>query len=131
MNCLILILTFQATKKDRLINDITKFFEEIGGNVVRIATFGTETSKAAIQTATRGLGYEPELGTYLSSLVPVDRGQVRDLQSCFFGNEEKELKAVENFRSEMSSYSDIWAVAQSIEGMISPSWNSRSGHSYY
>ena len=110
---------FQATKKDRLINDITKFFEEIGGNVVRIATFGTETSKAAIQTATRGLGYEPELGTYLSSLVPVDRGQVRDLHSCYYGNAEKEQEAVSTFKTEMKNYPDIWEVAQSIEGMIS------------
>ena len=93
------------------------FFEQIGGSVVRIATFGTETSKAAIQTATRGLGYEPELGTYLSSLVPVDRGQVRSLQVCFNGNEDH--KIVDNFRAEMSSYSDIWKVAQSIEGLIS------------
>lgn len=108
---------FQSTKKDRIIADVTKFFEQIGGSVVRIATFGTETSKAAIQTATRGLGYEPELGTYLSSLVPVDRGQVRSLQVCFNGNEDH--KIVDNFRAEMSSYSDIWKVAQSIEGLIS------------
>ncbi|MCK9482737.1 MAG: PHP domain-containing protein, partial [Bacteroidia bacterium] len=110
---------FQASKKDRIINDITEFFESLGGNVVRIATFGTETSKAAIQTATRGLGYEPELGTYLSSLVPVDRGQVRDLKSCFYGNEEKEQDPSPGFRSEMSSYQDIWKVALGIEGLIS------------
>ncbi len=110
---------FQATKKDRIIQDVSDFFEEIGGNVVRIATFGTETSKAAIQTASRGLGYEAEVGTYLSSLVPVDRGQVRSLQDCYHGNEEKGFSVVESFRAEMSSYSDIWTVAQSIEGLIS------------
>jgi len=110
---------FQSTKKDRIISDITKYFETIGGNVVRIATFGTETSKAAIQTACRGLGYEPELGTYLSSLVPIDRGQVRGLRDCFNGNEEKGWDPATNFASEMRSYPDIWAVAQKIEGLIS------------
>lgn len=110
---------FQATKKDRIISDITKYFESLGGSVVRIATFGTETSKASIQTACRGLGYEPELGTYLSSLVPVDRGQVRSLKECFYGNEEKGIEPVQNFCSEMRSYSDIWEVAQNIEGLIS------------
>jgi DNA polymerase-3 subunit alpha len=110
---------FQATKKDRIIQDITNYFEKINGNVVRIATFGTETSKAAIQTASRGLGYESEIGTYLSSLVPVDRGQVRSLNECYSGNEEKDFKPVPQFVSEMNSYADIWKVAESIEGLIS------------
>lgn len=110
---------FQSTKKDRIISDITKYFEGLGGNVVRIATFGTETSKAAIQTSARGLGYDPDIGTYLSSLVAIDRGQVRSLHDCFYGNEEKGWEPIANFRSEMRSYSDIWAVAQSIEGLIS------------
>ena len=110
---------FQSTKKDRIISDITKYFETIGGNVFRIATFGTETSKAALQTACRGLGYDPETGTYLSSLIPVDRGQVRGLKECYFGNEEKGWSASETFVKEMKNYPDVWEVAQKIEGLIS------------
>ena len=110
---------FQSTKKDRIITDITKYFESLGGNVCRIATFGTETSKAALQTACRGLGYEPEIGTYLSSLVPVDRGQVRCLSDCYNGNEEKGWSVSEIFVKEMNNYSDVWEVAQQIEGLIS------------
>lgn len=110
---------FQSTKKDRIITDITKYFESLGGNVCRIATFGTETSKAALQTACRGLGYEPEIGTYLSSLIPVDRGQVRGLADCYNGNEEKGWNPSETFVKEMDNYSDVWEVAQQIEGLIS------------
>lgn len=110
---------FQSTKKDRIIADITKYFESLGGNVVRIATFGTETSKAALQTACRGLGLEPEIGTYLSSLVPVDRGQVRGLKDCYYGNEDKDWSPIETFIKEMDTYSDVWEIAQQIEGLIS------------
>ena len=70
-------------------------------------------------TAVRGLGYEPELGTYLSSLIPIDRGKVRDLKSCYFGNEEKGWSPVSTFVTEMGNYPDVWEVAQGIEGLIS------------
>ena len=63
----------QASKREKFIEAVRKYFESIGGELTSVATFGTETSKAALQTACRGLGYEPELGTYLSSLIPIDR----------------------------------------------------------
>lgn len=111
---------FQSTKKDLIIDKIAEYFGKLGGSVYRIATFGTETSKAAIQTATRGLGYDQEIGTYLSSLIPIDRGAVRSLNETFCGNEEKGWKPVSAFVTEMSTaYSDIWEVAKNIEGLIS------------
>ena len=116
---------FQATKKDRIISDITKFFEDIGGNVVRIATFGTETSKAAIHSACRGLGYDQETGMYLSSLIPVDRGQVRSLDKCYNGDDEKD--PVTQFVTEMKNYKDVWEVARNIEGLISRRGSHASG----
>lgn len=112
-------LDSQASKRDRFISAIKTFFESIGGQVVSVCTYGTETSKAALQTAARGLGYEPELGTYLSSLIPIDRGFVRTLSQCFYGDEEKGFKPVNQFVTEMSIYKDIWEVAKGIEGLIS------------
>ena len=76
-----------------------------------MATFGTETSKAALQTACRGLGYEPELGTYLSSLIPIDRGFVRSLSQCYNGDEEKGYAPVTQFIAEMKKHEDVWRVA--------------------
>ena len=72
-----------------------------------------------MQTACRGLGYEPELGTYLSSMIPVDRGFVRSLSQCYYGDEEKDYKPIPQFITEMNNRPDIWNVAKSIEGLIS------------
>lgn len=112
-------LDSQASKRERFIAAIKKFFKSIGGQVVSVCTYGTETSKAALQTAARGLGYEPELGTYLSSLVPIDRGFVRSLSQCYYGDEEKDYKPVKQFVTEMTIHKDIWEVAKGIEGLIS------------
>ena len=109
----------QASKREFFIKEVEKYFVSIGGELTAVATFGTETSKAALVTAVRGLGYEPELGTYLSSLIPIDRGKVRDLKSCYFGNEEKGWPPVSTFVAEMDNYPDVWEVAQGIEGLIS------------
>ena len=109
----------QASKREFFIKEVEKYFVSIGGELTAVATFGTETSKAALVTAVRGLGYEPELGTYLSSLIPIDRGKVRDLKSCYFGNEEKGWPPVYTFVAEMDNYPDVWEVAQGIEGLIS------------
>ena len=109
----------QASKREKCIDGIKRYIESIGGELTAVATFGTETAKAALNTAVRGLGYEPELGSYLSSLVPADRGFVRELNWCYYGNEEKGFAPIAQFVKEMNTYPDIWEVARSIEGLIS------------
>ena len=112
-------LDSQASKRERFIAAIKTFFGSIGGQVISVCTYGTETSKAALLTAARGLGYEPELGTYLSSLIPIDRGFVRTLSQCYYGDEEKGYKPIKQFITEMNIHKDIWEVARGIEGLIS------------
>lgn len=109
----------QASKRERFIEAVRRYFESIGGELTSVATFGTETSKAALQTAARGLGYEPELGSFLSSLIPIDRGFVRSLQQCYYGDEEKGYQPILQFIAEMGKHEDIWNVAKNIEGLIS------------
>ena len=109
----------QASKRERFIEAVRRYFESIGGELTSVATFGTETSKAALQTAARGLGYEPELGSFLSSLIPIDRGFVRSLQQCYYGDEEKGYQPIPQFIAEMGKHEDIWNVARNIEGLIS------------
>ena len=109
----------QASKRERFIEAVRCYFESIGGELTSVATFGTETSKAALQTAARGLGYEPELGSFLSSLIPIDRGFVRSLQQCYYGDEEKGYQPIPQFIAEMGKHEDIWNVARNIEGLIS------------
>lgn len=108
----------QASKKQRVFEALEKYFKSIGGGIYHIATFGTETAKAAIQTAARGLGYDSDLGLYISSLVPIDRGKVRTLKQCYYGDEEKGFNPIPQFIALMSQYPDIWEVAQKVEGTI-------------
>lgn len=112
-------IDFEASKRKKVVKAIKDYFVSIGGELVPVCTFGTETSKAALQTAARGLGYEPEIGTYLSSLVPIDRGFVRSLSQCYYGDEEKQYNPIPQFVNEMEKYADVWKVAQGIEGLIS------------
>ena len=96
-------------------------FREIYGRdrVSNVATFGTEKSKSAIQTAARGLGIDIDIAAYISSLVPSDRGTPRTLTQCFYGDKEAGFEPVKQFVVEMTNnYPEIWEVAQKIEGLI-------------
>ena len=85
--------------------------------VANVATFGTEKSKSAIQTAARGLGLDNDVSLYISSLIPSDRGQTRTLKQCYYGDEENDFAPVALFVQEMKANPELWAVAQRIEGL--------------
>ena len=84
--------------------------------VSNVATFGTEKSKSAIQTAARGLGIDVDIATYIASLIPADRGQLRSLRQCYYGDEE--YPAIPLFIQQMNEYPELWEVAQKIEGLV-------------
>lgn len=108
----------QGNRRTRITKALKKFFGEM--QVVNVCTFGTEKSKSAIQTACRGLGIDVDIASYLSSMVPSERGFLWSLHDCFYGNEEEGRKPIANFVKEMSGpYAEVWNVAQNIEGLIS------------
>ena len=86
--------------------------------VANVATFGTEGSKSAIQTAARGLGIDNDISLYIASLIPADRGKLRTLAQCYYGDEENDFEPIPLFVQAMKEYPDIWEVAQKIEGMV-------------
>ena len=86
--------------------------------VSNVVTFGTEKSKSAIQTACRGLGIDNDIALYVSSLVPADRGQLRSLKECYYGDTEKGFKPIPLFVKEMNANPELWNVAQKIEGLV-------------
>lgn len=116
--------------KDLMIPEIQgKEREELGCTLV--ATFKTETAKSAIQTAARGYrskeypnGLDPDLGMYLSSLIPVERGFVSTLSEVLYGNKDKEKKPVQLFIDKVNEYPHLIDIALGIEGLI----NGRSSH---
>ena len=94
-------------------------------NVAQVATFGTTSSKSAIGTACRGYrskeypkGIDVDIATYLSSLVPVERGLVWSLSECFEGNEEKNRKPVRELVSQFEKYPGLKEIALGIENLV-------------
>ena len=84
--------------------------------VSNVATFGTEKSKSAIQTAARGLGIDVDVATYIASLIPADRGKLRTLSQCYYGDDD--YAPIPLFIQQMNEYPELWEVAQKIEGLI-------------
>lgn len=99
---------------------LNKFKEEYGNDrVAGVATFGTEKSKSAILTAARGLGIDVDIASYISSMVPSDRGQTRTLSQCMYGDKELGFTPITQFVIEMTeNYPELWEVATKIEGLV-------------
>lgn len=90
--------------------------------ILQVCTYGTEGSKSAIQTACRGLGYDLEVGQYISSLIPFERGTNFSISECLYGSED--TKPVKEFIREIEKYPLLKETALKIEGLI----NKRSIH---
>ena len=86
--------------------------------VANVVTFGTEKSKQAIQTAARGLGIDVDAASYISNLIPADRGLIRTLHQCYYGDEEKGFRPIPAFVQAMNENDELWNVAQKIEGLV-------------
>lgn len=105
---------YNPLKKEQIMDEFRKEF----GNVYNCATFGTCSSKSAIQTACRGLGIDNDIGMYLSSMIPVERGALWTLDECFNGNDEKGRKPVTEFINEVAKYEGLKETAFMFEGLI-------------
>lgn len=106
----------EGSRRAQVLSALRSFYGE--DRVSNVATFGTEKSKSAIQTAARGLGIDNDIALYISSLIPADRGQTRTLKECYYGDKEKDFKPIASFVREMNNYPELWRVAQKIEGLI-------------
>ena len=101
--------------------DVLSAFRKEYGNdrVANVATFRTEKSKSAILTAARGLGIDVDIAQYIASLIPADRGQLRTLDQCMYGDEQNDWPPIKQFVFEMTeNYPELWEVARRIEGLI-------------
>lgn len=99
---------------------LDKFREVYGEDrVANVATFGTEKSKSAILAAAKGLEINNDLAQYITSLVPSDRGMLRTLKQCYYGDKEEGFTPVLEFVKAMKENPQLWEVAQKIEGIVS------------
>ncbi len=105
---------------------LQKIREERGElNVVQVATFGTESTKAAIAAACKGYrsnecpkGIDVDISQYMSSLIPVERGIVWSISDCLYGNEEKGRKPVKELRNQFDQYPGLEEIVLGIEGLV-------------
>ena len=101
--------------------DVLNTFRKVYGQdrVANVATFRTEKSKSAVLTAARGLGIDVDIAQYIASLIPSDRGTLRTLDQCMYGDEENGFEPIKQFIYEMTdNYPELWEVAHKIEGLV-------------
>lgn len=106
----------EASKRVKVFNKVQEYFRSIGGDLVNICTFGTEGSKSALRTAARGLELDQDIITYLVSMIPNERGFDWTLDQCYFG--DLEHTPIAKFKEEIDQYTNLWAVARQIEGLV-------------
>ena len=112
-----------------------KIREEIGEkNLLQVATFGTEGTRSAIQTACRGYrseeypdGIDVDIALYLSGLIPQERGFLWPLSDVINGNSEKDRKPITAFINEVDKYPGLLDIMLSIEGLVNKRGQHASG----
>ena len=107
----------EGGRRAQTLEALRKYYGE--DRVANVVTFGTEGSKSAIQTAARGLGIDNDISLYISSLIPADRGKLRTLSQCYYGDKENGFEPIHLFVQLMNEYPDLWEVAQKIESLVS------------
>ena len=107
-------------------------------NLIQVATFGTEGTRSAIQTACRGYrsneypdGIDNDIALYMSSLIPQERGFLWPLQDVVYGNEQKDRKPIKTFVQEIQKYDGLLDIMLSIEGLINKRGQHASGVMLY
>ena len=117
----------QRIKEERGQNfnsDIKDFArKELGATLV--ATFGTASSRRAIQIACKGYktkeypdGIDDDTAKYLSSLIPSERGFTWPLRDAYYGNEAKGRRRLPSFVKEVDSFDGLLDIMLSVEGLI-------------
>lgn len=106
----------QGMKREQIVKALKEYYGEY--RAINVGTFKTEKAKSAMLTSMRGLEYDVDYARYISSMIPVERGQIWELHECYYGNPEKDRAPVTNFVAEMNQHPDIWEVVQKVEGLI-------------
>ena len=114
-------------KRDIVFEKVHEYIRSIGGDIVRVGTFKTESAKSAIQTSCRGLGIPSDIGVFISSLIPINRGKTRSLHDTYYGNADEGIPPVTEFVNQVNKYDGLLETALGIENLIS----GRSSHACF
>ena len=106
----------EGGRREQVLKHLRKVYGE--NRVSNVATFRTEKSKAAVQTAARGLGIDVDTAQYVSGLIVSERGAAYTLSQMYYGDEDEGIKPNQTFIEEINKYDGWWETAKSIEGLI-------------
>lgn len=114
---------FQPSRRPDLFAAIRKERGELG--MTQVATYRTLTLKAAIGNAGRGYrsaefpeGLDPDITTYISSLIEIKRGFVATLKQTLEGDEVTGYSVNHTFIKECEQYPGLLDIITKIEGLI-------------
>ena len=124
------------SKREEIFKNIREERGRLG--CIQVCTYGTETTRSAIQTACRGYrsetfpdGIDNDIAQYMTSLAPSERGFVWPIHDLIYGNEEKGRKPVKNFLVEVNKYPGLLQIIEKIEGLINHRGIHASGVNFY
>lgn len=111
-------LDLSSHKRDHVLERVSDYLASFGSEIVRVATYKTEKSRNTCSTACRGYGLPSDIGLYLSSLIPIDRGKNRSLHDVIHGNEEEGWKPITEFINQVEKYPGLLDTMLGIEGLV-------------
>lgn len=105
-----------ACKRPRVFQATKDVFGE--DRCLNIITFRTESTKAAVATACRGLGIDNDTSKELSALVPMTRGRVWSVKEMLNGNEDNGFVPIHAFVKKVAEYPMLLETISEIEGLV-------------
>ncbi|MCD8210611.1 MAG: hypothetical protein LUC37_03575, partial [Prevotella sp.] len=129
-------IDLNPTKRNKIFQEIRKERGEL--NLVQVCTWGTECTRSAIAAACRGyrseeypLGISPDEASYISSLVPIERGNLWEIKDCILGNESKGRRPVLEMVNALAEYPGLFEGICAIEGLVNKRGTHASGVMLY
>lgn len=109
----------QPERKSQIMAKVQEYHGD--DKVISVCTFGTVSSRSALQTAGRGLGTEYvdyQTVQRMCNLIPVDRGKNWTIKECLYGDSEKGYKPVERLVKYSKQYPELFYYADRMTGLV-------------
>ena len=106
----------ESSARNRVLEEMQKYFGE--NNVLNVCTFGTLSSKTALQVAGRGLGMNDDEVNNIVDTIPIERGQTYTIDECLNGNEELNKSASPDFKRLTEKTPELLEIAKQLEGLV-------------